>query len=212
MKDSYKQLLGESEVKKLEQNVSKAIRTWAPKLNGAVSDEDKAVIQQNILAGFTVALRSYLINEAQTRFVSGMDFQDPKISKKKLNILKSRRNALAKIYKSTYSESKKTSELDKLLQKKADIESQINSLRVSGDVKSINWSAIKTTLGLSALEGAVGGYIGSMFGTYGAIGGAILGGVHGAISARSNLKAKGTSNVGMFRQKLNMLETKLHEV
>lgn len=212
MKDSYKQLLGESEVKKLEQNVSKAIRTWAPKLNGAVSDEDKAVIQQNILAGFTVALRSYLINEAQTRFVTGMDFQDPKISKKKLNILKSRRNALVKMYKSTYSESKKTTELDKLLQKKADIESQINSLRVSGDVKQINWSAIKTTFGLSALEGVVGGYIGSMFGMYGAIGGAILGGVHGAISARSNLKSKGTSDVGLFRQKLDMLETKLHGI
>jgi hypothetical protein len=74
MKDSYKTLLGIDKLNKLEQDITIALHTWAPKFNGAVADEDKAVIQQNILAGFTVALRSYLINELQTRFVNGEDF------------------------------------------------------------------------------------------------------------------------------------------
>lgn len=212
MKEQYKNLLGESEYKKLEQNISKAIRTWAPKLNGAVSDEDKAVIQQNILAGFTVALRSYMINEFQTRFVNGRDFQDPNMSEKKLNILKARRNALIKVYRSTYSDSKKKSKLDKLIDQRNQIEQDINDLRSTGDVKAINWGAIKATLGLSAMEGVIGGVTGSMFGDYGMIGGAIIGSVHGAISAHSNLKSKGNSDVGLFRRKLDKLETELHKV
>lgn len=212
MKDYYKNLLGEKEVRRLEQNISKAIRTWAPKLNGAVLDEDKAVIQQNILSGFTVALRSYMLNEFQTRFVNGRDFQDPTLSKKKLDILKARRNALIKVYKSTYSDSKKKTKLDKLIEKRDEIENKIRSLRSTSNVKSINWSAVKATLGLSAVEGVIGGYLGSVFGTYGMMGGAVLGATHGAISAYSNLKSRGNSNVGLFRKKLDALEVELNKV
>lgn len=209
MKDQYKQMLGESGVRKLEQNIQKALHTWAPKLNGAVSDADKAVIQQNILAGFTVALRSYLINELQTRFVNGQDFQDPKVSKKQLNILKQRRNALKKIYKQTYSDSKKRTELDKLTAKRSELETELLKLNISGDIKAFNYDMLKAIGGLAVAEGSIGWLMGSTFGTVGGVVGSIAAGVHGGWSAYSNLKSRGSSNVNAFISKIDKLNAEI---
>ena len=210
LKPQYQQMLGKQGVAKLEQNVAKAIRTWAPKCNGAVSDEDKAVIQQNILAGFTVALRSYLLNESQTRFAKGRDFQDPNMSERKLRILKKKRNALIKAYKSTKTDSKKKTELDKLMDQKSKIEADLLALVTSGDENSINWSSIKTLFGLSVFEAGVGAYIGSAFGLYGAAIGGVIGFTHGVISARSNLKMNGGADI--FKSKIEKLQDKLQEI
>lgn len=210
MQDKYKNILGESGVKKLEQNIQKILHTWAPKLNGAVSDADKAVIQQNILAGFTVALRSFMINEFQTRFANGVDFQDPNMSEKKLDILKTQRNQLVKVWKSTYSQSKKQTELDKLEAKRVDIENQLNALQTSGDIKAFNWDLLKAVAGLSAFEGTIGGFIGNaMAGVPGAVIGTGVAVLHGGWSAYSNLKSRGSSNVNAFRSKIDRLNKEL---
>ena len=212
MEPQYAKLIGEHELRKLEQNVQKAIQTWAPKLNGAVSDADKAVIQQNILAGFTVALRSYMLNEFQTRFAKGRDFQDPNLSDKKLSHLKKQRNALIKVYKDTESQNKKTTKLQELLKQKSEAENELHALLTSGDVKGIDWNYIKTTFGLGSLEGVIGGYVGSVFGIYGTIVGAAAGALHGGISAATNLRSKGKGNVSVFKSKISKLEERINEI
>jgi hypothetical protein len=47
---SYANLLGKENLKLLEQNVAKECKTWAPMMNGAVGEEDQAVVQQNVLS------------------------------------------------------------------------------------------------------------------------------------------------------------------
>lgn len=213
MKESYvKHIGGEEKLRKLEQDVAIAIQTWTPKFNGAVADEDKAVIQQNVLAGFTVALRSYLINELQTRFVNGADFQDPNISEHKLEILEARRKQLAKIYKQSLSDNKKQTKLQKLFDRRAEIENELLNLRSSGDIKDINWSNIIDAFGLTAIEGGAGYVIGSMIHPYIAMAGAAVGVGQAMFNIYTNRKQSSGSNVGVFRSKLRKLEVELKSI
>lgn len=216
MESRFAEKLGKNGVRKIEQDISIACRTWAPKFNGAVADEDKAVIQQNILAGFTVAMRSYLINEFQTRYANGRDFQDPTISRKMVDALKVRRNALIKVYKSTYTTHNKESKLQKLLSRKSEIESELLKLQTSGDVQGLNWTLIRDMAGFEFFEAGVGAYIGSMFdntGTSitGTVIGAVVGAIHGAIIGTGG-KIKGNSKVNTFKSKIESLEMKLRKV
>lgn len=212
LKQEYKDMLGEAGVTKLEQDIAIAVQTWTPKFNGAVADEDKAVIQQNILAGFTVALRSYLINELQTRFVNGADFQDPNISEHKLEILQARRKALVKVYKQSLTDNKKKTKLQKLFDRRSEIEAELISLKSSGDINSINWGNIKDLIGLSSIEVGLGYVIGSIAGPVGAYVGAGLGLAQAAANFYTNRKQSSGSNVGIFMSKVRKLEVELKSI
>lgn len=213
MKDHYKQLLGEKKLAKLEQDIMIAIQAWAPKLNGAVPDADKAVIQQNILAGFTVALRSYLINEMQTRFINGEDFQDPNMSKQKLEVLESRRKALAKVYKNILTDNKKKTKLQKLFDERSRIEQELLNLKSSGDINVINWHNIFDAVGLAAGEGTAGFIIGNMLGgTIGAYVGAGIGLIQAGANIYTNRKQSSGNSVNIFRSKIHKLDLELRSI
>lgn len=212
MKDSYKNLLGEAKLNKLEQDISIALRTWAPKFNGAVTEEDKAVIQQNVLAGFTVALRSYLINELQTRFVNGEDFQDPNVSERELEILEARRKGLTKVYKNTLTENKKETQLQKLFNRRSEIETELLNLKSSGDIKNVNWSNIADVASLAVMEGGAGYLIGSMFHPIAAGVGAGIGLIQAGLNFYTNRKQSSGGKVGVFRSKLQKLEVELRSI
>ena len=212
MTDEYKQRLGEGTVRRVEQNIMKALHIWAPKVNGAVANEDDPLIKQNILSNFTVALRSFILNEFQTRYAKGRDFQDPNYSERQIRMLKSRRDALAKVYKETYSESKKRTKLDKLTEKKSKLEQEIVNLISNGDKGVIDWQSMQIKAGMSFVEAGVGSLVGSVFGPIGAIVGAVAGEVAGYMQANSIVKAKGGFKNNVVVSKIQKLEEEYQKV
>lgn len=131
----YQIKMSEKDINNLEDEVATALKTWTPKFNGAVAEEDKAIIQQNIYGSFVTALRTYLINKAQTNFVTGDDFIDDEHSKKNIQALKQRRKNLielkSKMSRPDKIDKKITKLQEKLDQYKQELNEVINNNKVS---------------------------------------------------------------------------------
>lgn len=88
--------VSQKELNRLDADVSTLLHTQAAKVNGAVYDEDKAGSHQNPVLKTLSSLRNYLINDFQTRWATGDEFQDQDTSIQNINKLKTRRRELKK--------------------------------------------------------------------------------------------------------------------
>lgn len=150
--DDIKNKMSAHEINKLLEGVTTSLTEWVPKFNGAVSEEDKAMIQQNIYTSYVTALRTYLINKTQTFFVTGEDLIDENHSKQKIDAIENKIKGL----KEARSRIKSQKNIDKRVAK---IEKQI--LAIEDDVADIysgknisKWKVLKDQLKPTLAVGA----------------------------------------------------------
>lgn len=110
LKGKYK--VSTEELHRVENDTAKILQTQQAKLNGAVPNEDKAAAHQNPIINTISQLRTYLINDFQTRWATGDDFQDMDTSQQNINQLKVRRSELKKLLKQQHDMLKKAGNLD----------------------------------------------------------------------------------------------------
>ena len=126
LKDKYK--LSEKELSNVESNVSKIIENLAAKFNGAVPSVDQAAAHQNVITKMFLNLRNYLVNDFQTRWVSGEDFQSDETSSKYIRELKARRKELKRTLKNQQDLLKRTGKNKELSEVLNEIDTKINEL------------------------------------------------------------------------------------
>lgn len=128
LKDKYK--LSEKELSSVESNVSKIVENLAAKFNGAVPSIDQASAHQNVFTKMFLNLRNYLVNDFQTRWVTGEDFQKEETSSGFIRELKARRNELKKRLKTQQNLLKrvgKNKDLSEILNEIQDKITQLNA-------------------------------------------------------------------------------------
>lgn len=199
-------------VRNLEDEFTTALKTWVPKFNGAVAEEDKAIIQQNIYGSFVTALRTYLINKAQTNFVTGDDFIDDEHSIENIKALKARRKNLIKSKSGIKKPSKFDKRLRELQEQLSKYEDELYNL--SSDNVS-TFSTLKTMMSPAALNLAIFGgatafssYVLSTLTTTGAIISGILG---GAATLASTINVYRNTNK-VINAKHNVFYTRLQQL
>lgn len=203
-------------IEQLEKEIATSLKTWVPKFNGAVADEDKALLQKNIYGSFITALRTYLINKSQTLFATGDDFIDEENSKRKLDALKAKYKKLYKARKSIKSETKRQKQISKLREQISSTEDelykiyqgQIDKIQVNKElVKPAAINATATAFSTYAV-GQVASLISPTLGTivYGA---GALGTILSSAYVYYNTKKMGTAEAGLKINRIEQLETKL---
>ena len=212
--DDIKSKMSPEDIAQMEREVSTMLKTWTPKFNGAVAEEDKALLQQNIYGSFVTALRTYLINKSQTMLATGDDFQDPNKSKRHIDALIARRNGLQKAKNAIGSESKRDKRIQNLEQKIQKIEQELANIPMPGALRT-NIELMKPVAidaaSYAAATVLLGSAASSVFPTVGGIiyGAGSLLTLASSIKTYLGAKKLGTAKSGIVVNKIKQLNDKL---